>query len=98
MNIIINNTLIEEFCTRHSIKRLAFFGSVLRDDFSDTSDVDVLVTFEEGHTPGFFSLFDMEDELSDIIGRSVDLRTSEDLSRYFRDDVISNMAIQYEKR
>ncbi len=98
MKISIDKKLIKEFCIRHHIQRLALFGSVLREDFTDYSDVDVLVKFEKGHTPGFFRLFDIEEELSGIIGRKVDLRTKEDLSRHFRNQVIRTMAIQYEKR
>lgn len=62
------------FCKRNHIRRLSFFGSVLRDDFTPESDVDVLVEFEPGHTPGF-AFFSMQDELSNLLGRSVDLNT-----------------------
>ncbi len=72
---------------RRHIRRLALFGSVLRDDFAPDSDVDVLVEFEPGHTPGF-EFFSMQEELSRIMGRNVDLNTPEFLSRYFRDRVI----------
>ena len=79
---------IEAFCRRHRVRRLALFGSVLREDFTRESDVDVLVEFEPGATPGFFALFDMQEELSPALdGRIVDLRTLEDLSRYFREEV-----------
>jgi len=78
---------IAEFCRRHHIRRLAFFGSVLRDDFTSESDVDILVEFEPGKTPGF-AFFGMQDELSEILGRRVDLNTANDLSRYFRGDVL----------
>jgi len=87
---------IEEFCRKHHIRKLSFFGSILREDFSTESDVDVLVEFERGHVPGFFRLFDMEEELSYLLGgRRVDLRTPEDLSRYFRDEVIRISEVQY---
>jgi len=87
---------IKEFCLRNYIRRLSLFGSVLREDFGPESDIDVLVEFEEGHVPGFFGLFDMEEELSYILGgRKVDMRTLEDLSRYFRDEVISTAEVQY---
>jgi len=79
---------VAEFCRRHHIRRLAFFGSVLRDDFTPESDVDVLVEFEPGHTPGY-AFFGMQDELSGILGRRVDLNTANDLSKYFRDEVLS---------
>ena len=84
------------FFRRHHIRRLSLFGSVLRDDFGADSDVDVLVKFKAGHTPGFFGLFDMEEELSSLLGgRKVDLRTPEDLSRYFRAEVVATAEVQY---
>ncbi|MGH8391930.1 MAG: nucleotidyltransferase family protein [Pseudomonas sp.] len=87
---------IVEFCRRQHIRKLALFGSVLRDDFRPDSDVDVLVEFEPGHVPGFFGLYDMEEELSSLFGgRKVDLRTPQDLSRYFRDEVIARAQVQY---
>ncbi len=70
---------IVDFCRRHHIRRLALFGSVLRDDFTPDSDVDVLVEFEEGKTPGF-AYFTMQEELSDILGRRADLKTPNELS------------------
>lgn len=76
--------------------RLAILGSALRDDFEQGSDVDVLVDFEPGRTPGFFKLFEMEEELSGLFGgRKVDMRTPEDLSRYFRDKVVAGAEVQY---
>jgi len=85
----IDRNAFEAFCRRNGIRRLALFGSVLRDDFGPKSDVDVLVEFETGRTPGFFRLFDMQDELSQLLGgRRIDLLTPEDLSPYFRDQVI----------
>ena len=79
---------IREFCRRHHICHLALFGSVLRDDFTPESDVDVLVEFEPGTRLGF-ALFDVEQELSQILGRRVDLRTPQELSKYFRDEVLA---------
>lgn len=79
---------IRAFCQRHSIRRLSLFGSVLSDEFNDQSDVDVLVEFLPGGTPGL-AFFGMQDELSEILKRSVDLHTPQFLSRYFRDDVIA---------
>ena len=79
---------IAEFCRRNQIRRLALFGSVLRGDFHAESDIDVLVEFEPAHVPGLFGIARMERELSAIFGRKVDLRTAEDLSRYFRQDVL----------
>ena len=84
------------FCKKHHIRKLSLFGSILRDDFESDSDVDVLVEFEFGHGPSFFLLFDMEDELSTIFGgRKVDIRTPEDLSRYFRQKVMATATVQY---
>ena len=85
---------IAEFCRRHHIRMLAFFGSVLREDFGPDSDVDVLVEFEPGHVPGL-ALFSMEEELSRILRRKVDLNTRGFLSPYFRDRVLSEAEIQY---
>ncbi|NOY79844.1 MAG: nucleotidyltransferase family protein [Kiritimatiellaeota bacterium] len=88
--IDVDQERIAEFCRRRHVRRLSLFGSVLRDDFGPDSDVDVLVEFEPGHTPGMFGIVAMEDELSGIVGRPVDLRTPGDLSRLFRDDVLAN--------
>ncbi len=71
------------------------FGSVLRDDFGPESDVDVLVEFEPGARVGLITLAGMEIELSEMIGRKVDMRTAEDLSRYFRDEVLAEAEVQY---
>ena len=84
-----------EFCRRNHIRRLAFFGSVLREDFGPDSDLDVLVEFEEGHTPGL-RFFGMEIELSELLGRKVDLNTPGFLSPYFRDEVLAEAEVQYE--
>lgn len=87
---------LAEFCRRNHMRSLALFGSVLRADFSDESDVDVLVEFEADHVPGFFGLARMERELSEMFGeRKVDLRTPEDLSRYFRDEVVRSARVEY---
>jgi len=87
-HLSIDQAAVEAFCRRHRVRRLALYGSVLREDFAPQSDVDVLVEFEPGATPGFFRLFDTQDELSAALGgREVDLRTLEDLSPYFREDV-----------
>jgi len=86
---------ITDFCQRNYIRKLSLFGSVLRSDFRPDSDVDVLVEFEPGHVPGFIRLAGMERELSEILGRKADLRTPEELSRYFRDDVIAEAEVQY---
>lgn len=87
---------IASFCKKHHIRKLSLFGSVLRDDLGPGSDIDILVEFEPGKVPSFFRLFDMEEELSAILGgRKVDIRTPEDLSRYFRDRVLAAAVVQY---
>ncbi len=93
-NINIPKAKIAEFCKKHHIRKLALFGSVLRDDFRADSDVDVLVEFEPGHVPGL-AFFEMEAELSHILGCKVDLNTPHFLSRYFRDRVLREAEIQY---
>jgi predicted nucleotidyltransferase len=85
---------VATFCRRHHVRRLALFGSVLRDDFTPASDVDVLVEFEPGHAPGL-AFFSMEAELSALFGRKVDLNTPGFLSRYFRDQVLAEAETQY---
>ncbi len=85
---------IADFCRRHHIRELSFFGSVLRDDFGPESDVDVLVEFLPGHVPGL-TFFSMENELSKILDRRVDLNTPKMLSRYFREDVQREARVQY---
>lgn len=86
---------IMEFCRRNSIRKLSLFGSVLRDDFRPESDVDVLVEFESGKTPGL-SFFAMQDELSELLGRKVELNTPQCLSRYFRDKVLAEAEVLYD--
>lgn len=86
---------IADFCRRHGIRRLALFGSVLRDDFGPESDLDVLVEFLPETRVGLFGIAAMQRELSEIIGRRVDLRTPGDLSRYFRDRVLKEAIEQY---
>lgn len=75
-------------CKAHHIRRLSFFGSVLRQDFTEESDIDVLVEFEQGHSPGLFGLARIERELSELLGRQADVHTPNSLSRYFRDEVL----------
>jgi predicted nucleotidyltransferase len=98
MKINIPPDKISEFCMRYHIRRLAFFGSVLREDFTPESDVDVLVEFEQGTRVGFFELFDMEQELSRFLnGRKVDMNTPNSLSKYFRDKVLREAEVAYER-
>lgn len=91
----IQKELIEEFCKRHHIKKLAIFGSYLREDFGPDSDIDLLVEFDPLHILGLLDLAGMEIELSNLLGRKVDLRTPRDLSRYFRDEVVAGAQVQY---
>lgn len=93
-NLIFPKEQIAKFCRRHHIRRLALFGSVLRADFRPDSDVDVLVEFDPGHVPGL-AFFTMQDELSSILGRDVDLHTPRFLSKYFRDRVVAEAEVQY---
>jgi hypothetical protein len=86
---------LAEFCRRNRIRRLALFGSVLRDDFTPESDVDVLVEFEEGATPGL-KFFSMEIELSKLLGRKVDLLTPGFFGKYLREKVLSEAQVQYD--
>lgn len=88
---------IAGFCRRHHIRKLSLFGSALRGDFSPDSDVDVLVEFEPEHVPGL-AFFAMEEELSGILGRKVELNTPKFLSRYFRDEALAQAEPIYEKR
>ncbi len=94
-NINIPNEEIDRFCEQYHIEKLAFFGSVLRDDFTPESDIDILVEFHPEHIPGLIRLSLMENELSHLFQRKVDLRTPEDLSPYFRQEVLDSALIQY---
>lgn len=97
MRLNLNNLPVEaiaEFCQRHRILRLSLFGSVLRDDFTGNSDVDVLVEFHSDARTGL-GFFTMQDELSTILGRSVDLNTPEFLSKYFRDEALAEAKVIY---
>ena len=86
---------VAEFCRRNHIRKLSLFGSVLTDRFGPDSDMDFLVEFEPHNGPGYFGLARMERELSELIGRRVDLRTPFELSRYFRDEVVASAQVQY---
>jgi predicted nucleotidyltransferase len=97
-NIRIPQEQLAAFCQRHHIQKFSLFGSVLRDDFRPDSDIDVLVEFEPGQRVGLIRLAGMELELSELLGRKVDLRTPADLSRYFRQAVLDTAAVQYAKR
>ena len=93
--VAVDRSTIAAFCRRHHIRKLALFGSVLRDDFRPDSDVDVLVEFEPGHVPGL-AFFAMQRELSEILGRKVDLNTPQCLSRYYREEVLAEAEVLYD--
>lgn len=95
--IRIEKSKIETFCKKYHIIYLALFGSVLTPNFTKKSDVDILVKFENEHTPHLFNMVKIESELSDIIGYPVDLKTPFDLSPYFRDDVLTHAKTIYGK-
>ena len=97
MKISVPTEQIAEFCRRNRIQRLAFFGSVLRDDFGPSSDVDVLVEFEPEARVGLIGFARMQNELSELIGRKVDLSTAGFLSPYFRDEVLQEAEAVYEQ-
>ncbi len=90
---------LASFCRKHGIKRLALFGSALRDDFGPDSDIDVLVDFEPHRIPGLIGLAGIQLELCALFpGRNVDLRTPEDLSPYFRQEILDTSEVQYVQR
>jgi uncharacterized protein len=86
---------IAAFCRKHHLTKFAFFGSVLTDDFGPDSDIDVLFEYDQHYALTLFEVARMERELSEILGWKVDMRTPEDLSRYFRDEVLRNAVVQY---
>jgi uncharacterized protein len=86
---------IQAFCQKHHIRKLSLYGSVLRGEAKTDSDIDILVEFHADHTPGLIRLAGIELKLSELLGRKVDLRTPEDLSRYFREEVINTAEAKY---
>lgn len=88
--------LIERFCRAHHIRKLFFFGSVVRNDFDPSSDIDVLVEFEPGYTPGF-DFFLIEKELSELLGRKVDLQTKNFLGPEILQSALAEAVIAYEQ-
>lgn len=92
----VSQTALAAFCQEHGIRRLAIFGSALRDNFGADSDINLLVEFEPDRIPGLLGVAGMEIELSDLFaGRKVDLRAAEALSPYFRQDVLDRAEVQY---
>lgn len=94
--IAIDDEGLGDFCSRHGIRRLRLFGSALRGELRADSDIDLLVEFEPGRTPGLLGIARLELELAEMFGRPVDLRTLADLSRYFRDDVAAEARTLYD--
>ncbi len=95
-HMVIEREPLVAFCRCHHIRRLSLFGSTLKGTSDSESDVDLLVEFEPGYAPGFISLAAMERELSALAGgQKIDLRTPQDLSRYFRDEVLAAAEVQY---
>jgi len=92
---IIPKQKLEAFCKSNHIVKLSLFGSAIRDELKPDSDIDILVEFDINHIPGLMDIAGMEIELAEIIGRKVDLRTPAELSRYFRDEVLSNAKVEY---
>ena len=97
MAIEVPEDRIREFCEKHRIRKLSLFGSVLRDDFTPASDVDVLVELERGYCIGFIRLGVMEEDLSELLSHKVDLNTPGLISPYFRDEVLSEAEAVYDE-
>ncbi|HVZ45917.1 MAG TPA: nucleotidyltransferase domain-containing protein [Ramlibacter sp.] len=92
----VDEAAVARFCRKHHIRRLALFGSQLKGTSRPDSDIDLLAEFEPEHIPGLIGVAAMEIELSDLLGgRKIDLRTPEDLSRHFRDEVVRTALVQY---
>lgn len=92
---VIPKEKLEAFCKRNHIIKLSLFGSALRDELKPESDIDILVEFDKKHMPGLMDLAGMEIELAGITNRKVDLRTPDELSRYFRNEVLSIARVEY---
>ena len=94
-HIQLDPEFVAEFCKRNQIRKLALFGSVLTERFRAESDIDILVEFQDEAQVGYFALARTEIELTEKLGRKVDLRTPKELSRYFRDEVVRGAKVQY---
>jgi predicted nucleotidyltransferase len=98
MRLQLDEATLTSFCGRHHIRQLPLFGSQMKGTARPDSDLDLLVEFESGMEPGLIALAEMELELSDLLGgHPVDLRTAQDLSRHFRDEVVRTAEVQYER-
>lgn len=93
--IPLSQDFLKDFCKKYHVKKLSLFGSVLRDDFTAQSDIDILVEFDPKHIPGYFTLSEMEIKLSESFKRKVDLRTAQELSKYFRNEVLQEAQVIY---
>ena len=93
--VSINLNLLKALCAKRQIQKLSVFGSALRADFKPESDLDLLVEFKPGHTPGL-AFFSLADELTSLFGRKVDLNTPQSLSPYFREQVLSELEVLYD--
>jgi predicted nucleotidyltransferase len=95
-NLSIATNDIANFCRRHRIRKFSLFGSSVRDDFTPQSDIDVLVEFEPDARVGLFKLYDLEQELSNLLGgRKIDINTPKSLSKHFRDEVLAKAEVLY---
>ena len=92
---LISEEKLSEFCNKRNISKLSLFGSALRDELNENSDIDLLVEFKQNNVPGLMKLAEIELELTEMIGRKVDLRTPAELSRYFRNEVLSKAKVEY---
>jgi predicted nucleotidyltransferase len=97
MNLTLPREQIQIFCQRHHIRRMWFFGSVLREDFGPESDVDVLVEFEAGARVTLFDMVDMQDELAALLGRDIDLATPDGLNKHIQADVLAHAQVVYDR-
>ncbi|HAQ61659.1 TPA: nucleotidyltransferase [Candidatus Delongbacteria bacterium] len=95
LNDYVNELDLDKLCRKHNIKSLSLFGSAVRDELKQDSDIDILIEFEKGCTPGLISFIGIQRDLSRLIGREVDLRTKGDLSKYFIDKVMNERRIEY---
>jgi uncharacterized protein len=96
IRIPLDETKLADFCRKHGIRKLSLFGSTLKGTARPDSDIDLLVEFEPDKKPGLLALASMENELSDLLGgRQIDMRTAEELSHFFRDEVVRTAEVQY---
>jgi uncharacterized protein len=94
-DLTVDETVLRAFCREHGIRSLRLFGSAVRNELRDDSDIALLVEFEPARTPGLLGVAKLEVELQQLLGREVDLRTVGDLSPYFRDDVVATARVLY---